>query len=168
MAGNSVAKVDYRLGPSITLMVSFLASSNRRTTISHFVVLQMCWELRLTASENKVRPAARSTSSTEYTWVYGEEDHMENLLGLTKLVSSASSDIEALGRMNAPVDISTWVGLYEVGLEARTTLAKWVGTLIFGGVPITSWLCYYRLLESGRSNERETHDAPFTILFLFR
>ena len=41
------------------------ASSNLRTMTSHFVDLQICLDAFLISSENRVRPAARSTASTE-------------------------------------------------------------------------------------------------------
>lgn len=48
----------------------------------------------------------------------------------------------ALGRTNAPVAISGTSGVDgEDGLDVSTTLAKWVGTEILGGEPITS--CVY-------------------------
>jgi hypothetical protein len=50
----------------------------------------------------------------------------------------------ALGSTNAPVDSSSTSGVDgEDGLLANTTLAKWVGTLMLGGEPITS--CVYSL-----------------------
>jgi hypothetical protein len=49
----------------------------------------------------------------------------------------------ALGSTKAPVDISSTSGVDgEDGLLAKTTLAKWVGTLTLGGEPITS--CVYK------------------------
>lgn len=45
----------------------FCASSNRRTRTSHFAVWQICRADPFTASENNVRPAARSTASTAHT-----------------------------------------------------------------------------------------------------
>lgn len=48
-------------GPS---EMSFPASSNLRTISWHEVVLHMCFDDALSASENNVRPAARSTAST--------------------------------------------------------------------------------------------------------
>lgn len=58
---------------------------------------------------------------------------------MTKLSSGASSGMIAFGRTNAPVDISGMSGVEgEEGLDARTTFAKWVGTAMFGGDPMTS------------------------------
>ena len=56
----------FYFGAEIALRMSgrFCASSNLRTITSHLVDLQMCFVFALTASENKVRPAARSTAST--------------------------------------------------------------------------------------------------------
>lgn len=42
----------------------FWASSNLRTMTSHFVALQICFELFLISSEKRDSPAARSTAST--------------------------------------------------------------------------------------------------------
>ena len=93
---------------------------------AHLVDLQMCFEECLMSSEKNVSPAARSTAST----------------GTTKLSRGASSGICALGRTKAPVEISGMFGVEgDDGFEVRTTLAKWVGTATFGGVPMTSW-CY--------------------------
>lgn len=54
-------------GDEIARLISglFCASSKRRTMTSHLVDLQMCFDCPLIASENKVRPAARSTASTD-------------------------------------------------------------------------------------------------------
>ena len=61
---------------------------------------------------------------------------------MTKLSNGTSSEMTALGKTNAPVDISGMSGVAgEEGLDARTTLAKWVGTATFGGDPITSCVC---------------------------
>lgn len=58
---------------------------------------------------------------------------------MTKLSSGASSGMIVFGRMNAPVDISGMSGVEgEDGLDARTTFAKWVGTPMLGGEPMTS------------------------------
>ena len=57
-------KVFYRLGAPIALLTFFLASSNLRTTSSHFVVSQMFFDFCLTSSEKIVSPVARSTTST--------------------------------------------------------------------------------------------------------
>jgi len=48
----------------MAFVVFLRASSNRRTTTSHLVVLQICLEPCLICSENNVRPAAFSTAST--------------------------------------------------------------------------------------------------------
>lgn len=62
-----------------------------------------------------------------------------NVLGVTKRSSGASSGMIAFGRTNAPVEISWMSGVEgEEGLEARTTFAKWVGTAMLGGEPMTS------------------------------
>lgn len=48
----------------------------------------------------------------------------------------------AFGSTNAPAEISSVSGAEgDKGLEASTTLAKWVGTATFGGDPITSYVC---------------------------
>lgn len=55
-------------GAEIALLLGgltcFCASSKRRTTTSHAVVLQICFDVDLICSENSVKPAARSTAST--------------------------------------------------------------------------------------------------------
>ena len=69
-----------------------------------------------------------------------------DVLGTTKLSSLASSGIAALGRTNAPVEISGTSGVDgEDGFDVSTTLAKWVGTEMFGGEPITS--CVYQQIR---------------------
>jgi len=104
----------------------FCASSNRRTTTSQLVLLQICLDSRLTLSEKSVSPAAFSTVST----------------GTEKLSSGVSSGIGALGRTKAPSESSTIDGVAgETGRAARTTLAKWVGTATFGGEPMSSYDC---------------------------
>lgn len=72
-------------------------------------------------------------------------------LGTTKVVNGVSSGITAFGSTNAPIAIDSWdvvmVRAREAfeadgdGFETRTTLAKWVGTEIEGGLPMTSWVC---------------------------
>ena len=89
-------------------------------------------------------PAARSTVST--AWVHKRvrvdftyKGRKSNVPGVTKRSSGASSGMIAFGRMNAPVEISWTSGVEgEEGLEARTTFAKWVGTAMLGGEPMTS------------------------------
>ena len=62
-----------------------------------------------------------------------------NVPGVTKLSSGASSGMMAFGRTNAPVDISCTSGVEgEDGRDASTTFAKWVGTAMLGGEPMTS------------------------------
>ena len=47
----------------------------------------------------------------------------------------------AFGSTNAPVEISeTWGADGDDGRDARTTLAKCVGTATFGGLPIISYV----------------------------
>jgi len=62
--------VVYHRGDEIARLISglFCASSKRRTMTSHLVVLQMCFDRPLIASENNIRPAARSTASTDGDW----------------------------------------------------------------------------------------------------
>lgn len=68
-----------------------------------------------------------------------EESRVGNVPGVTKLSSEASSGMIALGRTNAPVETSRMSGVEgEEGREARTTFAKWVGTAMLGGEPMTS------------------------------
>ena len=63
-----------------------------------------------------------------------------------KLSSFASSGMAALGRTNAPVEISGTPGVDgEDGFDVSTTLAKCVGTEMLGGEPITS--CVYPLFK---------------------
>ena len=77
---------------------------------SHLVVLQICFDPPLIASENNVRPAARSTASTDgetrsQTFMFiGRQQR--DLLGVTKVSRGALSGITAFGRTNAPVEIS--------------------------------------------------------------
>jgi hypothetical protein len=101
-----------------------------------------------------VRPAARSTASTAHkirtcanVKFYLGRYITINSPGMTKLSNGASSGITALGKTNAPVDISGISGVVgEEGLDTSTTLAKCVGTATLGGEPITS--CVYRELRS--------------------
>lgn len=80
-----------------------------------------------------------------------------------KLLISASSGISLLGRMKAPIASSFIVedevtdpslvlgdcGKEKSGLEARMTFAKWVGTEMEGGVPMTSYDCCQKtMIES--------------------
>lgn len=59
--------------------------------------------------------------------------------GTTKLSNGAWSGISAFGRTKAPVEISGIFGVAgDEGRDVRTTLAKWVGTPMFGGLPIIS------------------------------
>jgi hypothetical protein len=116
------------LGADTALLISglFCVSSKRRIITSHLVLLQICFADVLTASESRVSPAARSTAS----------------IGMAKLSSGASSGIIALGNTKAPADSSRMFGVDgDDGFAARTTFAKWVGTAMFGGEPITS--CVY-------------------------
>lgn len=109
----------------------------------------------MSASEKSVRPAARSTVSTEQIHKeneMGRSDHWPQYVrlgvdveegicapGTTKLSRGASSGMIAFGRTNAPAEISGIFGVEgDEGREVRTTLAKWVGTPMFGGLPITS------------------------------
>ena len=70
---------------------------------------------------------------------------------MTKLSNGVSSGMTALGNTNAPVDISRISGVAgEEGLDARITLAKWVGTATFGGDPITSCVCSRMLKLCGK------------------
>lgn len=125
-------------------LLFFCASSNLRTTTWHLVVWQICFEVDLTASENRVRPAARSTASTVSNDEYRFSGEVLCLPGTTKLSSGASSGIMALGSTNAPVDSSRMSGVEgDVGLDVRTTFAKCVGTETLGGDPITS--CVWNL-----------------------
>ena len=136
---------EHHFGAAIALRLTcFWASSNRRTITSHLVVLQICFEDDLISSENNVKPAARSTASTN---VHPESNLISYIVwpdvlpGTEKLSKGVVSGIAALGRTKAPVDISGTSGLEgDDGLEVKTTLAKWVGTLMFGGFPITSWV----------------------------
>ena len=67
-------------------------------------------------------------------------DYHQNVPGTTKASRGASSGISALGSTNAPVEISGICGVAgDDGFDVRTTFAKWVGTAMFGGVPMTSW-----------------------------
>ena len=67
---------------------------------------------------------------------------MVNIPGTIKLVRGVSSDITALGRTNAPLASSRISGVDgDEGLDVNMTFAKCVGTAIFGGEPITSWVC---------------------------
>lgn len=118
----------------------FWASSNLRTTTSHFVVLQICFEAALTESENRVRPAARSiVSTTNGVCQFHSSAQQIDVLGIMKLSKGASSGITAFGSTNAPVDSSRISGVDgEAGFDAKTTFAKCVGTETLGGDPITS------------------------------
>ena len=74
-----------------------------------------------------------------------------------KLLKSVSSGISLLGSTNAPIANSLTVdgevtvpsflegfwGYEKSGREARITLAKWVGTAMDGGVPMTSYVVRY-------------------------
>jgi hypothetical protein len=74
-----------------------------------------------------------------------------------KLLKSALSGISLLGSTNAPIASSFTVwgevtslfweegrwGYEKSGRDARMTFAKWVGTDIEGGVPITSYVTRY-------------------------
>ena len=63
------------------------------------------------------------------------------LPGVTKLSRDVSSEMMAFGSTNAPVEISgRWGVEGDDGRDARTTLAKCVGTATFGGLPITSYV----------------------------
>ena len=69
-----------------------------------------------------------------------------------KLLMSAESGISLFGNTNAPIassltdeadetEVSLGLGFWgyeKSGREARMTLAKWVGTEMDGGLPITS------------------------------
>jgi hypothetical protein len=64
---------------------------------------------------------------------------LTNLPGIMKLSNGASSGMTAFGRTKAPMASSGMSG--EDGEDSRdpnTTFAKWVGTAILGGFPITS------------------------------
>ena len=75
-----------------------------------------------------------------------------NLPGVMKLLMSAESGISLFGSTNAPIassltdeadetEVSLGLGFWgyeKSGREARMTLAKWVGTEMDGGLPITS------------------------------
>lgn len=130
------------LGAAMAFCAPFLrASSNLRMITSHFVVLHMCLEFALRSSENKVSPAARSTASTVATKILSKNRGIveEDGPGMTKPSRGASSLMTAFGRTKAPKESSKISGVAgEVGLDARTTLAKCVGTETFGGEPITS------------------------------
>lgn len=120
----------------------FCVSSNRRISTSHCVLWQICLDPAFTASENSVRPAARSTASTERTFSKSSLGAMQNVPGIMKLVNGVSSGITALGSTNAPVLISKTSGVNgEEGFDVKTTFAKCVGTATFGGEPITSCVC---------------------------
>jgi len=75
---------------------------------SHLVVLQICFDPPLIVSENNVRPAARSTASTDGVAVrrlfIGRR--WRDLLGVTKVSKDVSSEMTAFGSTNAPVEIS--------------------------------------------------------------
>ena len=77
-----------------------------------------------------MRPAARSTTSTVHTIHIITEGSLgrtslTNSPGMTKVSRGVSSEMTALGKTNAPVDISGTSGVAgEEGLEARMTLAK--------------------------------------------
>jgi hypothetical protein len=139
----------FYLGDEIARLISglFCASSKRRTMTSHLVVLQMCFDPPLIASENNVRPAACSTASTDAVAVRHvqlDNGRRRDLLGYTKLSKGASSGMTAFGSTNAPVETSgTWGVEGDDGRDARTTFAKCVGTATFGGLPITSYVLVY-------------------------
>lgn len=93
------------------------------------------------ASENKVIPATFSTSSTAKIKVslICSRFKAHNELRAMKDVSGVSSEIAALGSTKAPVETSETKGVEdEDGREARTTLAKCVGTPTLGVFPMTS------------------------------
>lgn len=61
------------------------------------------------------------------------------LPGTTNPSNGASSGITAFGSANAPIESSCTSGVAgDTGREARTTLAKCVGTPTLGGLPMTS------------------------------
>lgn len=86
----------------------------------------------------------------------------------------------AFGSTNAPVEISgTWGVEGDDGRDVRTTLAKWVGTATFGGLPITSYdfnMCVCvetadqqtKVTTPGKTSDGSTHDSPFPICLLAR
>lgn len=87
---------------------------------------------------------------------------MADVPGTTKLANGAWSGMIALGRTNAPMEVSC------EGFVVKTTLAKWVGTATLGGVPMTS--CVYQQVNK-RLRCREgtnTHHSPLSIRILPR
>jgi len=94
------------------------------------------------SSENKVIPATFSTSSTakiEVSLIHSRFKEHDQLRAM-KDVSGVSSEIAVLGSTNAPVETSETRGVEdEDGREARTTLAKCVGTPTLGEFPMTSY-----------------------------
>lgn len=60
---------------------------------------------------------------------------------MTKLSNGVSSGIAAFGSTKAPRETSKLEGVEgEEGVVVRTTFAKWVGTAMLGGEPITSYV----------------------------
>ncbi len=60
------------------------------------------------------------------------------LPGTANEVRGALSGITALGRTKAPIDISFAALMTELDFDVNMTFAKWVGTEMDGGEPITS------------------------------
>lgn len=71
----------------------------------------------------------------------------------------------AFGTTKAPVDIS--FSEVEVGLDANTTFAKCVGTLVLGGEPMTSYVCTCEV-SVPFVTARITYNAPSAIGFQSR
>ena len=81
----------FYFGAAIALRPFFWASSNLRTMTSHFVALQMCFELVFTSPEKRERPAARSTASTV-------QRHSESYLLLVEARGTLTRDNKTLQR----------------------------------------------------------------------
>ena len=78
--------------------------------------------------------------------------------GTMKDSKGASSGMIALGNTNAPVEISCSCGVEgDDGREVRTTFAKCVGTAMFGGLPMTSYVCHTTSVHE--SNDRKIRHA---------
>jgi hypothetical protein len=103
----------------------------------------------LISSENRVKPAALSTASTEPEFqLKVVKLKLGHSLGVLNACNGILSSMLAFGKTNAPAEISGMSGVEgEDGRVVSTTLAKCVGTATLGGDPITS--CVYFIVING-------------------
>lgn len=153
-AGRAGAAARLLFGPLETVLV-FFRSPKSLMTISQGTQSHSLCAAFLTAAGNRTSPDARSTASTGTTKVRKGTLSGTTALGITKAPRAMRGDsaAERRPRKEAPSfpggePEAALVGIGDdgraAGLDglptASTTLAKWVGTPIFGGLPITSYV----------------------------